>query len=144
MDYKSAKDILEDENFNPTSELVKLAKGLMSDYESIRKDGEVYDDNPDAKRMIALETNKLAKTNVEVIKAISDIKQKEDDLRLRLADMEQKCQERADRQKQQIGSEGEKHYFIPAYARELQSDGKYKMIKIGAANQEKEDAVDAD
>ena len=136
MDYKSAKDILEGENFNPTTELVKLAKGLMSDYESIRDDSKSFDDNPDAKRMIALETNKLAKTNVEVIKAISDIKQKEDDLRLRLLDMEQKKQERADKQRQSIGTEGEKHYFIPAYSRELQPDGKYKMIKIGAEGQD--------
>ena len=134
MAYKSAKDILEDEGFNPTSELVKLAKGLMSDYESIRKDGQKYDNNPDAKRMIALETNKLAKTNVEVIKTISDIKQKEDDLVLRLTEMQHKQQEREENRKQLNGSEGEKHYFIPAYARELQPDGKYKMIKIGGGD----------
>lgn len=134
MAYKSAKDILEDENFNPTGELVKLAKGLMNDYESIRKDGQKYDDNPDIKRMIALETNKLAKTNVEVIKAISDIKQKEDDLVLRLTEMQNKQQEREEMRKQVNGSSGEKHYFIPAYARELQPDGKYKMIKIGGSD----------
>ena len=135
MGYKSAKDILEDEDFNPTQELVHLAKGLKSDYESIRQDSEKFNDNPDAKRMIALETNKLAKTNVEVIKAISDIKQKEDDLRLRLEELNARKEEREAARKQLGQTGGQKNYFIPAYGRELQADGKYKMIKIGAGDQ---------
>jgi hypothetical protein len=134
MAFKSAKDVLEDENFNPTIELVKLAKNLTQDYESIRESNEAFtNSNPEAKLMVSLEMNKLAKTNVEVIKTISDIKQKEDDLRLRLTEMENRAEERKEARKQLRPGEGQQHYYIPAYSRELQADGKYKMVKIDAS-----------
>lgn len=130
MEYKSAKDILEDENFNPTQELVELAKALKSDYESIRKSNKKFDDNPDAKRMLALESNKLVKTNIEIIKCISDIKQKEDDLRLRLEELQDKRLERKQKELSE-GGQVQKNYYIPAYGRVVDSDGKTKMVRIG-------------
>lgn len=130
MGYKSAKDILEDEDFNPTQELVELAKALKSDYESIRKSNKKFDDNPDAKLVISLQANKLVKTNIEIIKCISDIKQKEDDLRLRLDEIQEK---RAERKQKELseGGQTQKNYYIPAYGRIVDEDGKTKMVRIG-------------
>ena len=130
MEYKSAKDILEDENFNPTQELVELAKALKSDYESIRKSNKKFDNNPDAQRMLALESNKLVKTNIEIIKCISDIKQKEDDLRLRLEELQDKRIERKQKELSE-GGQVQKNYYIPAYGRVIDGDGKTKMVRIG-------------
>lgn len=131
---RTVKQILEDANFDPVDEMVKMAQELEKDYKSATEDLDSYADTPQMKREIILQASKIQKLRGDVIKGVSDSRQREIDQQIKIEDSLRR--EQIEREKL-IAKQGEdnpdkksREYFVPTYKRKVLPNGKTQMVKV--------------
>lgn len=128
---KQIRELLSENNFDPAQEMIDLAKGLKDDEQEYKEKIKEYADLPEIQVQMLVNSNRNYKTRLDVLKALTDAKQKEDDQRLKLEELELK--KRDDERKQRVIDGTDKPttttFFIPAMRKEV-VDGKIKLINL--------------
>lgn len=124
---KQIRDLLAENGLDPVQALIDLANDLARDKESYKEELDNIT-NEDYKREVIKGGIDIDKVRLRTLQTLNDAAQREDDQKIKLAELELK---RQSEDKKQLGTgRVVNEYIIPAYDRQLQSDGKYKLIKL--------------